>query len=294
MGAGGRKHYDLSARDFKAPLLRVLGDLSDGTAEWPVRFKDTWSPICHMMGITLDQYGTVENNKTQVQVWIGWAFRHLKSEGLGIGKGRGKWSLTDVGVEAYKALPDFDGPPVPVTAVASKDDDSAPAPPTPQEIKLPPTVGLTFNVGPGRPDADYHPDPYIRALAVRNTACFGCFTPRSNVCGNCLLSGACQNLVAAEMSALASLLAKEDEEAALAEVAAKAQPAMAKKVAEPETKTKAKTKAKTFDNEGAESLVAHVESTCCRCGETIAKGANCYWIRNQGDRKGGLFHEECY
>jgi hypothetical protein len=288
MGAGGRKHHDISARDFKTPLLTVLGDLTDSTADVAVRYKDTWAPICGSMGITLDQYGEVENGKTQVQTWIGWAFRHLKDEGLGIGKGRGKWALTQSGVEAYKAL-QAGGPKAktPVAAIAAKDDDSASAEP----VATVPTIGVAYAVGPGQADDGYHADPYIRALAVSSTKCFGGFTPRSSICGTCPLSGPCQNLVAAELSALAGQLAHEDEQAALAKLA---KPESAPKAQKAAQAPKAQAKpVSAYSKDDAEALIAHVESKCGHCGETIEQGSNCWWIRTQGDRKGVLLHEGC-
>jgi hypothetical protein len=298
MGAGGRKNYDLSARDFKAPLLRALGDLTNGTADTPVRYKDTWAPVCGALGITLDQYGTVENGKTQVQTWIGWAFRHLKNEDLGNGVGRGKWALTESGIEAYKALlaaTGSDSPSVPAEALAAKDDDSAaePAPAAPAPVV---TIGIPFNVGPEQDSSGYHTDPYIRALAVRSTKCFGCYTPRSSVCGGCTLNGACQNLVAAELSALAGQLAHEDEQAAKAALAPKPKVKAKPEAPEDDSTHAINPDAVTWDAEAlkdAESLVAHVEAKCGKCGQTIEVGSNCFWVRTKGDRKGTLLHEGC-
>ncbi len=285
MAAGGRKHQDLSAKDFKGPLLAVLGDLSNLTPDEPIKFKDTWAPICNSMGITIEQYGTQDDGKDWVQTWIGWAFRHLKSDGLGASKGRGKWSLTQAGVDKAKAQA-YEAKTPMADTIAS--DLLVELPEVPELPELPPGVGVSLNIGGGNNESGYHHDPYIRALAVSKTKCYGGYSSRSAVCGACPLSGACQNFVAASLSALAATLAVED-------VTPKTETQFETVAGPPDETSKAGTASSDgWDNTGAESLVSHVAAVCYRCTGTIKPGSKAFWIPSEAAPSGGLFHVECW
>lgn len=292
-----RNQHDLGAKDFAEPLLISLYELSNGEADKFVSFKETHAPTCARLGVDIHQYGYGQNKRPQTIVWIGWAFtKYLRDAGLGKLKGRGKWALTDEGVaraKAFIAMDTTDTTDTPIeipTIMAKVEDDTEP---------LVQTVGISLAVGPVSKTEThtYHTDPYIRSLAIAETKCFGYFASRSPVCPTCGLGGACRNKISAEMSSLAQTLAEEDQAAARAAAEAAALP-----VAEPApqptappvvTPSPAPTNTGTWDNSEAEIIVAHVAARCYRCSEPIEGGTEVYWIKDKGDRKGGLFHKEC-
>jgi len=291
---GGRKQHDLSATDFRDPLLISLFELSKGQPGEVIPFKLTHEPTCKRMGIDIDTYGFGPNQRPQTVAWIGWAFtRYIRDKGLGKSAGRGKWTLTEEGIAVARQLAASSGTTADAANVMAKvEDDAAP---TVQ------TIGVSLPVGPTEDDTNsYHDDPYIRSLAVAETKCFGAHTSRSPVCKPCGLAGACRNKVAADMSALADNLLVEDAKAA-AEAARKAAEAakpldpeqLVKETAKPDP-TPAPTNTGKWDNSSAEIIIAHVAAKCYRCGEPIDGGTEVYWIKDKGDRKGGLFHKECW
>ena len=291
---GGRKQHDLSATDFTVPLLLSLYDLSNGVAGEVVPFKHTHAPTCKRLGIDIDTYGAGPNGRPQTIVWIGWAFtKYIRDKGLGKSAGRGKWTLTDEGITiAQAALSGSGGNVDPATVLARVEDDSAAEP-------LVQTIGVSLVVGPTNEPEDepnnYHDDPYIRSLAIAETKCYGSYSSRSPVCTSCGLASACRNRISAELSALALTLAAEDK--AAVEAAAKpAEPDPIDPVKEPEEHKPppAPTNSGTWDNSGAEVIIAHVAAKCYRCGEPIEGSSEVYWIKDKGDRKGGLFHKDCW
>lgn len=105
----------LSASDFTDPLIRTLGELTGFQADKWVPFEDTFQPIMDRMGIeSLDQYGyqdRVEKKRPWVPRWIGFAFRNARvvsddgnTPALTHQVGRGKWALTDAGVQRAREL----------------------------------------------------------------------------------------------------------------------------------------------------------------------------------------------
>lgn len=272
-------------REFQDDLLITLATLSGGDAEKAIPFKSTWDPVCKAKGITIDEYGTRDDGKFWVALWILGAFRALKDEGLTVQIGRGKWGITEDGIAKVGALL---GTPVGVAAV---DDDSAPAPD--------PVVGMSIAVGPGLDDTGYHPDPYIRALAADSTPCFGRFTSHSTTCSTCSLSGSCRNMVASTLSVLAEKLRLADEEAA--KKAATLRDAQGQKLGAASTVTTTapassapKPPAGGWDNTGATKIVNYTTATCYRCGKDIERDEECYWTRPDASRPSGLFHLGCF
>jgi len=273
------------AEDFKTHLLVTLGKLGGFVAEVPVPFRSTYGPICTAMGITLDQFGRDSEGKYRVSQWIGQTFRYLKKEGFTVQppNTRGKWALTLAGVrEARSRCSEDEGN----TQEKEEDTQETTTPMPIIEEPEDPTVGVSYPVGPGADESEYHPDPYIRSLAAERTSCFGAFTPRSTVCDQCALSGPCRNFVAARLSALAVGLAQKDEEE-------KAQREAAKNGKPPKTK-KPKTKTRPPISPGQPG-VHQIRNfgnprPCLVCGELIGHQVECYWLQGDGN---GLFHLEC-
>ena len=77
-----QKQHQLSAKDFRDPLLHVLGDLTSNKPFSPIDCKATYPYVCARMEITADQFGEQESSgKLWVHLWIGWAFRSMKKSG---------------------------------------------------------------------------------------------------------------------------------------------------------------------------------------------------------------------
>jgi hypothetical protein len=110
-----RQKHDISANDFVDPLIRVLGTMTNYTANVAVPMRTTFQPIMDIMEIeSLTSYGYQDpgtNKRPFVARWIGFAFRGSRvpaEDGSGpaltVGLGRGKWGLTEAGVAAAQTL----------------------------------------------------------------------------------------------------------------------------------------------------------------------------------------------
>jgi len=256
----------LSAKALRVPLLKTLATLSNFTAETPITFKSTYDPVCKGLGTTLEAHGKDNRGKFWVANWMLGAFRSLKKAGLAKQLGRGKWGLTEKGIK-----------------------EAGPAPLTPTPAPAPPVIGVSFPIGPGNDASNYHADPYIRALAAQQTKCYGHFTYRSTVCQACTLSGACRNLVSAELSALAVKLEAQDK----LEAEKAAQAAATPTPPPPKPQPPKPQPDGTWDNSGVEDIISYMDTDCYRCGEPIAKDDPCFWKRPDDDNAGGLFHYAC-
>ncbi len=283
----GRKTHGKTAKDFVDPLLAVLLHLSNGQSEVAVPFRNTWDPICTVAGVTLDQYGQDSDGKNWVSQWIGHAFRELKRKKLGLQKGRGRWALTADGVQAAKAAGSYT-PPVAAPPMAAVDDDSKPEPDT----ILPPVTGVSLAIGPSSATDNYHDDPYIRALAVSLTKCYGLHSAKSPICKTCPLQHSCRGKVAGLLSALAAELEAQD----LAAIAAAAAPSPTPTETTDDSVRDDNVPDGGWDNSRAEPIICRVGGgVCYRCNDVIVENEPCFWIRDDtstGD-KGGLYHPGC-
>lgn len=273
---------ELSAKDFRDDLLRVLADKTGLKANKPIKHGDVYDPVAILKGVHRDQYGTQPNTNIQwVDRWIQWAFKALVDEGLGKRAGRGQWALTPAGVDVAQQLVK-DGS---VSPTADTDDTDKPA------VKVEAVEAVSLIVGPGQPEEAYHNDPYIRALAAQDTTCFSSYSDKSTTCSACPLAGSCMNAMAAELSSLARELEQEDKEA-------EARKRMG--VSDPKPKDKgqeAKTSgggAKVKATQGNANLIVIQQQAICRaCGKTIPKGDEGWWVRSTANVEGGLYHKDC-
>jgi hypothetical protein len=277
-----------TAKDFQAPLLRALFAWGLGKPRSPVPFKNTYEPICTEMGITLEQYGVMDGGKEKVAQWIQWAHKNLKRTGHVVDIARGQWALSDAGVAEVRNMNSTSTPATPV---------ASPAPAVTLAKQTPKVAGVPSPVSPGHPDAGYHSDPYIRSLGAQSTPCFGHYSHKSGTCERCPLQGPCINFLAAELSRLATVLQREDDEAARRAAQPK-QPKPATNVPAPV----AAPPASNFDwtewnTDKVRNIIAKAQGTCPACGKPVAKGASAVWLRAnvaQGGRKRAkLFHREC-
>ena len=177
--------------------------------------------------------------------------------------------------------------------------------------------GVTFVVSLDGTDT-YNSDPYIRSLAIQSTSCFGQFSTRSPVCGDCPLSVACKSKMVATMSSLAATLRQRDVEA-VARAKAEAEAAEARKSVPAAKAPAAKAPAaeglvtdETIDDimdelergtpstvaskatapamapttpasvAGGEVIEAVVPTICAVCDGTINAGEKCQWVAGKG------------
>lgn len=261
------------------PLLRALGEMSEGQPGHQVHHSDVYPRVMVLMGIaSLDQFGNEKGSGIPlVSRIIQYAYRDLRKDGVAPTKGkRGYWSLTEQGFAQYLELPPLIGEDAPPTT---------------------PLVAVTVEVGPGCPEGEYHPDPYIRSLAVEASPCCQYFSERSPLCKTCAIRSQCQNLKAARLSELATELAKEDEEAAAAAATepAEPEPPIPPSPAEPMEGGSTLPYYTTAElrSLGVDQARSVRDYACARCGVIVKKGKWYYWMAATEDNPGGLFHPAC-
>lgn len=254
----------LTAQDFKEPLLKVLGNLTDKKPDFPIDLKTTYEPVCQMMDITVDQFGDdPSSKKPKVEKWIQWAFKDHKNNGYTKTIGRGQWALTAAGVQIMNT-----------TNTTPADDTTAT-----------PTVLDFSNV---KTDDCYHNDDYIRTLAAQETKCFGFFAQQSPICGDCPLNAACMNAMMAELVTISTALAQKDEkEAAKAKAAATV-------TSTGSSSGTSRAIPKTAPSGETDLVLIHQASVCSKCGKTIPKGTKAWWVSSSTDGNAGLYHPECF
>ncbi len=270
-----------SAKDFRDDLLRVLVSKAGGKANLPVSHKIIYDDVAVLKGVTRDQYGFQGGTKIMwVDRWIQWAFKALVDEGLGKRAGKGQWALTPQGVKEAQGL---GGDGAPVASDTGDDTDSTPT------VNTGGTVSLM--VGPGQTENDYHNDPYIRALAAKDTSCFGAYSDKSPTCTRCPMAGACMNEMAAELSSLARELAQTDKESEARRKMGLKPP----KDDDIDNSIPASAVGGDKAKANADAILIEVQqqAICKHCGKVIPKGEEGYWIRSSGENTGGLYHKDC-
>lgn len=283
----------LTAKDFRHPLLKVLGQLTNYVPNVAVSNQLTYAPIFTIMGITRDQFGTEGTTGSfWTERWIQWTFKWLVDQGLGKPEGRGKWCLTPAGVQQAQALA---GLPVPAAFV-----NLAVVPPSvPVQQVLAPvaTSGGQAPVAvvaqPVCPEGMYHTDPYIRHLALADHACMGFHSAQSPICPTCPAREVCLSAQHAKYSQLAAALARADEAAhapvAVPVQAVAASPTIGLRPATGGGKIPAGAKATFTSNQ---SIVV-----CRGCKANIDIGADAAWVRvtaADGIKDSAMYHRACY
>jgi len=278
----------MTPKDFVPHLMQVLGDLSQRTPGVAIPMEDTFEFVCARMGLQVSNFGTAEGKKTPwVYRQIGLAFRQMRDNGLGEYASRGHWALTQEGVEQLK--PDHTPEAPTAAALAAVKAQAA------EEDADDNVVHLS---DPGN-EHPYSDDPYIRGLAVEQTACFGAHSVRSDVCKGCLLAEDCLVAISVRKAEIASELERDEM------VAREAAKTKAKKKDQQDASidelmgsmegtdnTSAKFGKKGKFNPLPEQIVsdafAQQESVCAQCNEKIPEGASCFWVEGEG-----IFHPEC-
>jgi hypothetical protein len=258
------------------------------------------------MGVQADGYGE-SNGIPQTQRWVQFAFNYLADQGLTERKGRGLWTITQKGVDVLKTHATLVDAPTQETPM--QEQQVTPDAPVSLALSIAVTAGLV---------PDYHPDPYIRALAtdLKLTPCFGSYSSQAPTCGRCPAMRLCVNATAATFSNLVATLAAED-------AAAAAQAAERARIEELKSRTPKPTQSfppldvLTFPTGAADSpappvapafnsatldlktermIKAAAAVNCPRCLGDIPEGTQSVWVRgNGGKSKGsGIFHVQCF
>lgn len=263
----------VTAKTFRDPVMKFIGQRLGFTPDLTMSHHDVYGPVLAMTGIDPQAYGIAPGTSAlQTHRWIQFAVMSLRSEGLMITPQKGQWGLTEAGVRKARSL------------IGSLGGGTVEAPKVEAPKVEAPKVEAPIKVNPVF--AIYEVDPYLRGLAVAATNCIGFFSARSETCKTCPLHLQCRNKQMADLSSLAALLRKEDEDA---EKAAAATVAYAPLIVEEAAPPK-----KAWDNSGIEKIVMHYDAVCYRCGSSIAKESSCYWKHNPQDEKNsGVFHLEC-
>lgn len=277
----GSQQHNLSAKDFREPLLLALAEAVANTPKTPVHHEVMYEQVAQRAGVTLDQFGTQDDSgQPWVRRWIQWAFKAEKKTGRIESPMRGQWALTQEGLDYVQTLNQTTKP-VAILTPTSPSNGSG----------LAPVIPVSLAVSGGYDETTYHPDPYLRVLAIEQTSCFGAFSPNSGTCETCKLQGACRNFLAATLSNLASEL-EAREQSGTTKPASSAATAADPASAAPATGTGKKGSGK-WDNTGAQTIDAWQACVCYRCGDPIPQGQSCLWLRSTKDNPGGMFHHEC-
>lgn len=243
--------HEISAKDFRIPLLLALNKASGGVALKPVQMEDCYPPILDSAGLdSIDQYGHQgEGKRTWVEHWIGRAFVALKKEGLGHSSRRGHWSLTEKGIEA-----------------ALKEVGYRKAPPPVEEEEE--NTGI-LDI-----------DDYLFETLVSSTECFGYFSRGSKVCSGCLLKANCKVCVNNTLKRMAEEIKEEErQEAEVKAAEAKAARAAADAA---EMERKILVMGHTMHNSSG---------YCAHCGEQFEEEEKAVWVRGQGEYHAHCFLE---
>jgi len=181
--------HDISAKDFRVPLLLSLSKASGGVALKTIQMEDCYPLVLETTGIeSLDVYGNTKDGKrTWIEHWIGRAFVALKSEGLGHSSRRGHWGLTPEGIEV--ALLESDRPTIMEVEMEQTQENTN-------------TSALSI-------------DEHLYTTLISSTDCFGYFSRGSGVCSGCLLKTDCQREVNKTLREMALALADEEHKDAL-------------------------------------------------------------------------------
>jgi hypothetical protein len=265
----GKKH-DISAVDFKDPLIKVLYQLSEGT-ETPVFHEKTYSLIFQLMGITRDQYGMEKSSSNPLtERWVQFCVNGLITEDLIIREKKGYWALTKKGLEEARKLITVSTPQT--TTITEKEETDF--------------QDQSIIVGPNTLENAYHTDSYLRYVAASESECLGKRSSRSPICKTCALVGACLKHQAVILNLLATELSIEDQNQD------KISTVSAEVISEVVQKTDSR-KLTIPKDAKTRTIPVAAEVLCPYCSVQISIGAPAIWVQSQSSG-GFILHPECY
>lgn len=287
---------NLTASAYVPHLLAVLGEMTDYTAGIKIPQERTFEPVCARMGIAQDASGQLPNGTLWTHRRIGFAMRQMRDKQLTAYAAKGEWMLTEEGaLTAAQEVGRKPGEPVREETLVARTHVS----------ELDEADGEAGRVVQLRPRIQhpYSDDPYIRALAIAQTPCFGAFTSRSESCKACRLSHECIGALDARLAEIAAELDRE-------EAIEKTKQAQQQKVRDskdlatdeliesfkdtpnPTKKTAAPASGKFRPGPKAHLVklaTATADAQCLHCKKTIPKGTkDLTWIKDKG-----VLHDHC-
>ena len=270
----------LSAKDFRDPLIKALAIKANWQPNVSVKFHGTYDLILAETGLPdINFHGTQPNTgRPWIEQWIGWAFRSLRDGEYAELPSRGQWSLTQKGIDYARSLTGTK--PLTVNVSATTVNKVSAAPVVAEEtVESESSDDLGVSLVLDIPSVDSTVDPYLKVLQTKAAKCLGKWSDRATLCVTCPITSACKSSLRADLSALAAQMDKEEQIKAMPNTDIDLDDLLK------DTKAQTKTaKAKT----GMTRIRAALDSVCETCGKKIARGEYCMW-----DAGEGLYHEAC-
>lgn len=277
----------LSAKDFREPLLLVLGGMTQFQAGVSVKHKSVYPHVFKRMNISdPDEWGRTGNNIPWVERWVQFAFKDLRNQGLGTSGGRGKWMLTPQGVQ---------------TAMEKQGSatDGGETPETESSDAQGKGKSVSIEKGSINREEIYHPDPYLRELASKATSCFGAYSEKAPTCKDCALRVECGNAMVATLSRMAADL-QEKSTKQVPSVDDAREHSNKTNEDKVDTFTGRVDVVDSFDwiaNAQVNVVNARSRTMCRHCKNFIERGHRAVWAHLPGSTAGrgaAMFHEHCY
>ncbi len=282
----------MTPADFRPATMVALATACDWRADYPVPFQPVVNKALALMGLTEDALGINKaTGQPQTSRNCQMAYKYAADNGQGKRGKRGKWGLTQEGLnEASMHAATFGitprtAPKAPKVLASTFGVTVAPT----MAPTIAPTVGVSIALGRSTASiGDYHPDPYIRSLAIAQTPCFGSWSASAPTCGGCPLGNPCHNTLTTRASAIAARLIQE----ALAPKVTKVPPTVLQSKAE-QTSTAGVASTMIAAFKDADEFFNRTDVTCVICGNDIVPGVRALWAEKVGQDPGGMAHKEC-
>ena len=158
----------MTPADFRPATLVALAEQCGWTPNHPVAFRPVVSKALALMGLKEDALGTNKaTGQPQTSRNCQMAYKYAADNGLGVRGKRGQWGLNADGIDEARTHAETFGVKPPTTGAAAPATGAA----TPAPILH--TTGVSVAMGRTSLVDAYHADPYIRSVAIAQTACFG-------------------------------------------------------------------------------------------------------------------------
>lgn len=283
-------------KDFAPHVLAVLGELTGYTASKAVPMESTYDPVCQRMGLDPDAYGiAMGKNIPMVHRKIQLGMRHLRDKGLTGYASKGQWILTPEGLSSLQEptkKSESDKTPSPVVEnadVSPQQSNPDPPPPTNKPTKMAAKAAVSPTFIHVRNSA-YHADPYLRALAIDRTPCFGAYSPTHKACEACPISKYCKEAVGARKAEIAADMLREEEEARAAKEAHRLRKAKQDASIDELIRSQEQPDGRYRPPPGAlmANAIADVRTQCAHCKGIVDQGTKAIYVETVG-----VFHRQC-